>query len=142
MGSGGVACPKPQKGSALRERKERRKEIVAAEDANKAEVRRRDGRCRWPFCAYCRRYKDLALQVAHVVEAKGIGGDPMLVRSKVEDMMLLDPLTHAEQERHERDVVPLTDRGTSGPCEFWVEDEQGKKYLVARETAPFIYERD
>lgn len=133
---------KPPKGEFLLERKDKRKEIEAGEDEQKAIVRFRDGRCRWPHCEVCRRYKTLVLQVSHVVRAKGMSGDRTLERSQADQMMLLDPITHAAQERHEKDVVPLTDEGTKGPCEFWAEDEHGQKYLVAREIAPFIYERD
>jgi hypothetical protein len=134
--------PKPIKGSARLERLERRKAVEAEEDANKAQVRRRDQRCRWPHCAFCKRYKNLIPQVAHVVRAKGMGGDPTLVRSQPQHMMLLDPLTHGEQEAHKRDVVPLTDQGTDGPCAFFLIDECGERTLVAEETSIGIYRRD
>jgi len=133
------SIPKPPKGSALIERKDKRKSVVSLEDAEKAKVRLRDKRCRWPHCANCRTYKP-RLEVAHVIEAKKMGGDHGL-RSAADQMMLLDCLTHYDQERHRRMIVPLTADGTHGPCEFWAEDRDAQLYLVARESAPFQYER-
>jgi hypothetical protein len=131
---------KPEKGSGFIARKQKRKDLVKAEDAAKAIVRADDKICRWPKCENCRAYKP-PLEVAHVVRAKGMGGDHGTVSTPA-DMMLLDKLTHAQQETHRKDVVALTDRGTRGPCEFWATDENDRMYLVARESAPFIYERD
>jgi len=133
---------KPTRGSFLIERKGRSKDRVAAEDAQKALVRKRDGRCRYPHCPVCRAHKKLRLEVAHVLQAKGMSGDRTLERSAADRMMLLDVFTHGRQEQHLIEIVPLTDRGTAGACEFWNTDEQGQKYLVARELAPFVYERD
>ena len=113
-----------------------------AEDAYKAIARRRDGRCRWPHCELCRRYKKLPLDVAHVLQAKGMSGDRTLVRSHDQRLMLLDRITHGHQENHDKVVVALTDEGTAGPCEFWLRDGMGVLFLVARESAPFVYERD
>lgn len=111
---------KPVKGTATIERRERRKSVVAKEDEFKAEVRKRDKKCRLPHCPYCKRYKDLVPQAAHVIQAKGHGGDPTLIRSQPNQMMLLDPLAHGAQERHEFDVEPLTTDGTNGICAFYL----------------------
>jgi hypothetical protein len=133
--------PKPARGASWVARRETRKQIESAEEAEKRKVRARDGRCRWPHCENCRAYKP-RLEVAHVCGAKGMGGDRG-VRSSAEQMMLLDFVTHGEQEAHRRDVRPLTAEGTAGPCEFWKNDKPGDPlYLVARELAPFVYERD
>ncbi len=132
---------KPAKGSALIARKTKRKAIEADEDRHKAIVRKRDRICRWPHCKNCRSFKP-RLEVAHVVRAKGMGGDHGTV-SEPKDMMLLDFITHGEQEQHRRDVIPIqAELGTDGPCEFWMEDEAGEMVLVARELSPFRYERD
>lgn len=135
--------PKPIKGEFLIERKERRRDVVDAEDAQKDLARARDKkRCRYPHCPFCRRFKDLRLEVAHVVQAKGMSGDRTGERSTVDKLMLLCLPIHARQERHEIVIIALsaTD-GTNGPCEFWQEDPRDRQlYLVAREVAPFIYE--
>lgn len=130
---------KPAKGSHWQEGRDRRRSVVAEEEAAKEFVRQKDGRCRWPHCENCRRYKP-RLEVAHLV-AKGAGGS-----NDVGNLILLDYLTHqsgtASLEQHGRRIVPLTAEGTRGPCEFWAKDEHGQDYLVARETAPHSYERD
>lgn len=135
---------KPAKGTALMERRQRRKDTKAAEDHEKDLVRARDKRCRWPHCANCKQWQP-RLEVAHLT-AKGMGGDPAMVRTSADRMILLDWLTHqagtSSLEQHGKWIVPLTDRGTDGPCEFWQDDEQGRPFLVARERAPFLYERD
>lgn len=135
--------PKPEKGSSLMERRERRRAIVASEEAEKATVRARDRRCRWPQCEQCRKWQP-RLEVAHL-DAKGMGGDHGTV-STADAMILLDWLTHqsgpSSLEQHGRKIVPLTDQGTNGPCEFWMHDPKDGWYLVARERAPFVYERD
>jgi hypothetical protein len=138
---GGVLA-KPAKGSSLIAGRERRKAARAFEDAQKDIVRAEDKRCRWPNCENCRRFKP-RLEVAHRI-AKGIGGDHG-VRSTADQMILVDYLTHQGPngiEQHGKRVDPLTDRGTRGPCEFWARDVNDQWYLVAREIAPFYYERD
>lgn len=117
-----------------------RKEASDFEDAEKDKVRALDKRCRWPRCENCRKHQHVALHVAHVVQAKGIGGDHG-TRSTADQMMLLDAITHSEQEKHRKDVRPLTSAGTRGACEFWVK-RNGEWHLVAKESAPFSYERD
>ncbi len=114
---------KPAKGTALMDRQERRRSRASREDAAKQEARKRDSsRCRLPHCPYCKEYghRNLVPQVAHVIAAKGHGGDPEGIRSTADKLMVLDPLAHAAQERHEWDVVPLTGTGTNGLCEFYL----------------------
>src|SRR5262249_13218974 len=115
-----LPLPKGAKGDSFKERRQRRRAIVNAEDHAKAEVRRRDRICRWPKCENCRTYKP-RLEVAHL-RAKGAGGT-----SRPEDMILLDYLTHQgganSVEQHGKMIVPLTDQGTSGPCAFWQRDK-------------------
>lgn len=117
--------PKPVKGTQAMDRRDRRKGIVKAEDTNKEAARIRDGRrCRMPHCPICRQYRTLVPQVAHVFQAKGMGGDPTLVRSQVGLLMVLDPVIHGMQERGEVDIVPLhAELGTAGPCEFYLVED-------------------
>jgi hypothetical protein len=120
--------------------RKRRAAVAAAEERNKTLVRKRDRGCRWPHCANCKAFKP-ALHVAHVCGAKGMGGDHG-EKSTPDQMMVLDAVTHDEQEQHRRDVRPLNAvEGTNGPCEFWKKDN-GVWFLVAREVAPFVYARD
>lgn len=115
---------KPVKGSGLIDRKDRRKTIVTSERSEKLTVRRRDVRCRWPDCEYCRRYKP-RLEVAHL-NAKAIGGDHG-IRSTADQMMLLCFLVHqGPRSLHsgDRKVETLTPLGTNGPCRYWLNDEQ------------------
>jgi hypothetical protein len=120
-----VTFPKPAKGSALMERKDRRRAMDAFEDAEKCKVRLRDRECRWPGCDYCRTYKS-RLEVAHLHD-KGMGGDHG-VRSTSDQMMLLCFLRHqGPVSLHSGDcrITPLTDRGTDGPCKFEQQSESG-----------------
>lgn len=134
---------RPARGEFLIERKETRRAITDEEDAEKAKARARDRRCRYPDCPFCRRHKTLIPQAAHVLQAKGMSGDRTGERSTADKLMLLCPPIHGLQEQHRIEIVPLTDAGTFGPCEFWREDEITRQmFLVARETAPFEYERD
>lgn len=134
---------KPARGEFLIERKERTRTIADAEDAEKDKCRARDRRCRYPDCPFCRRHKNLIPQAAHVVQAKGMSGDRTGERSTVDKLMLLCPPIHGLQEQHRIEIVPIdSERGTNGPCEFWREDETRRMFLVAREIAPFEYERD
>jgi hypothetical protein len=119
--------PKPAKGSSLIASRLKRTSIRMDERRVKAAVRARDKRCRWPQCQNCRDYKP-RLEAAHL-DPKGQGGDHGL-RTSVDRLILLDHLTHQGAdglERHERKIEPLTDRGASGPCAFWV-----KHYSVTR----------
>lgn len=139
---GDTRLQKPAKGSGLIARLTRRRDAKASEESEKDTVRRRDRICRWPHCEHCKRFKP-RLEVAHL-RAKGMGGDHG-VRSTADQMVLLDYLTHQGEdglERHGREIVPLTAAGANGPCEFWATDANGQRYLVAREVAPFVYERD
>jgi hypothetical protein len=136
---------KEPKGAGLIRRRETKKARVLAEDKEKDKVRARDRQCRWPHCENCRAYKP-RLEVAHLT-AKGMGGDPNGDVTTADQMILLDFLTHQSGplslEQHGRRIVPLTDKGTYGPCEFWQTDlETGGEFLVARERSPFVYERD
>ena len=130
------ALQKPEKGSHWKAGRDRRKAVVAYEEAEKRLVRIRDKGCRWPHCENCRTYKP-PLEVAHVV-AKGMGGDHG-IKSSADQMMLLDRLSHQggldSVEQHGRRIEPLTPAGTNGPCAFYRQDADGREYTVAVELA-------
>jgi hypothetical protein len=131
--------PKPPKGTAKMLRAEHRRDVEKKEDEYKAVARERDRAacpqtrgCRFPHCPFCARYKNLVPQAAHVFKAKGMGGDPQLVRTAADLLMLLCPFIHGRQERGEIDVEPLTSLGTAGPCIFYlvqdVYDQESGRY--------------
>lgn len=110
----------------------------------KAEAKADDGgKCRWPHCE-CRRRR-LPVELAHV-ESKGMGGTPDGRRNDPRNLITLDIEAHRTGRKSlhsgDRRIVPLTEDGTRGPCEFWETDEAGQWFLVAVEREPFIYERD
>jgi hypothetical protein len=140
-----AAEAKPEKGSHWKAGRDRRKDAVSAENDAKALVRKRDVKCRWPFCANCKTYKP-RLEVAHL-KAKGHGGDHG-TRSTPDQMILLDHLTHQggpdSLEQHGIEIEPLTSAGTDGPCAFWVLEDvlnlstgeyERARLLWAKETA-------
>jgi hypothetical protein len=141
---GRCAKPKPARGTAKLERQMNRADIDKQEDKNKAVAKKRDGKCRLPFCPWCAVFEKQVHAGAHVLHAKGMGGDPSLSVSQPEHLMRLCHLSHMAQENHDWAVEPLTDRGTDGPCEFYImhdvfDRETGNfstlRLLWARETA-------
>jgi hypothetical protein len=148
------APAKPPRGSGRLAAKDRRNGRVAYEKAEKAKVRKRFSKCRWPHC----RHKDQPLEVAHLI-AKGHGGDPAGLRTRADKMVLVchphhlwDPQEgHPEGclEHHQIRIEPLTDLGTFGPCAFFRErvfvkfDGTGMEQvweLVAKESKPGVLE--
>jgi hypothetical protein len=118
------ALAKPKKGTARMAHVDTRRATDLQETRNKRAAKARDGyRCRRPRCPHCKapgvRY---VMQAAHVFAgAKGMGGDPTLVRSEVRHFLTLCPPSHGEQERHVLHVVPLDqERLGDGDCEFFL----------------------
>lgn len=146
---------KPPRGAYNLDRRRRQTARKALEEDINQQVVFRDGRCRWPHCAHMRKARSHwpRLEAAHLT-AKGSGGDPRALRSSLEQQITLCFFHHQADrqeahpdgslERHDLRIEPLTPQGTSGPCEFWrrASPDGEDWYLVARETAPFIYERD
>ncbi len=130
--------PKPSTPLVL-ERKARKQERSTHEDFIKREAKRRDGRiCRWPRCEF--RKVIQPIDGAHVFQAKGMGGDPLGLRSERKHVMALCRLHHRAQEKHDLDVEALTPDLADGACAFY--DNRGARYMVAQETAIGIYARD
>ena len=124
-----------QRGQAVVERMERKKNTKAAEEAEKRKVRLRDKGCRWPRCTHAK--DGVRLEVAHVLN-KGMGGDKG-VRSTADQMILLCYLHHQGPESlHSTDLAIYPESvtaGTDGPVTFWKEDGDGQRFMVARELA-------
>jgi hypothetical protein len=130
-----VTFPKPAKGTALLERRSKRADLRQHERTEKHKVRLRDKTCRWPRCV-CRAM-NVRNEVAHL-DAKGAGGDHG-IRTRADRMMLLCFLAHqGETSLHsgDRKIVPLTDAGTDGCCEFYLRHPvTGTLELVATERS-------
>jgi hypothetical protein len=92
------------------------------ETRNKTQVRKRDGRCRFPCCV-CRDWR-VTPHVAHLTH-KGAGGNPRRDRSAANRMIALCPPRHRESrislDRGTLKIQPLTKAGTDGPCRWSVD---------------------
>lgn len=92
--------------------------------ARKTELRKRDGiGCRWPGCVFWKH--GYRVEAVHLVDM-GMGGDKQLIRSDLSTMIRLCIRHHQEAKgsihsKHIR-VVPLTQAGTNGPCQFEEQD--------------------
>lgn len=127
------------------ERHQRKVERKAADDAVKSEAKRRDGnRCRWPRCEF--RNVAQVIDAAHVTQAAGMGGDPLLVRTERGDLMAICRLHHrmAPDNLHNcrLRIEPLTSLKTDGPCAFYATGADGVAYMVAQELTPGVYAKD
>lgn len=113
-----IAHPKPVKGTARKAKRSRRAKVEKAERLEKAIVRARDQRCRWPhLLGAC----SGRLEVAHL-RAKGMGGDHGR-RSTADQMILICANRHQGPiSLHSGDlrIIPITRAGTNGPCKFQV----------------------
>jgi hypothetical protein len=134
--------PQPKPNVPLRlARHQRRLAHDQALDASILTAKRRDGhQCRWPRCEFRRVVQPI--DGAQFFEAKGMGGDPSLVRSSPDLLMALCRMHHDLQEHGELKVEPLTDAMADGPCAFWSQRFNEPRYLVAQERAIGLLERD
>lgn len=101
------------------------------------ELRHRDGRgCRWPGCE-CRKQDRPVIEAAHLWEARGMGGDPKLIRSGLENQMRLCFSKHrGARSLHSThlEIRPLTRRKANGPCAFYQRETLDSPWeLVAAE---------
>lgn len=117
---------------------------IAIERKRKRQVHIRDRWCRWPHCT-CRETGGpwAQLEVAHISH-KGMGGDPLMVRSQVPLMLLLCRNWHRGPygiDSKQAKVIPLTPKGTSGLCEFWRRGKDGVWWLAGT-TAPPPHDPD
>jgi len=132
---------KPPRGSRLLEREKAEQRAAQAEQAVSREVKRLDGRCRWPERHTCRG----GLEAAHLHD-KSIGGD-----TTINALITLCVWIHRRgpESVHGKqlEVRPLTAQGTRGPCGFYRKHyREGRRgeyvwRLVAQESAPGVVER-
>lgn len=128
---------KPPRGSTVLAREEERERAVTLERKVKATVKKRDGRCRWPEQHKCRG----GMECAHVRDAS-LGGamEPFNLIYVCAWIHRRGPESiHGKQLRVERETAQDV-RHTL--FSFWKQDAAGEYYLIAREVAPFHYEKD
>jgi hypothetical protein len=135
--------PKPSRGARILAKEEADARDLKIEREAKGEAKKRDGRCRWPEKHKCRGGD---LEAAHIEDAS-TGG-----LMEPANLVTLCPWYHRRgpESIHGKQikVEKETEHGAIGPLSFWRQtgefDELGQPtyYLVARETAPFVYERD
>jgi len=141
MDYSGLPLAKLSREDGRRQRDDRKAAIRAHEDAEKAKVRKRDGAC------YCRLVPGCVerhlFETAHL-DAKGMGGDHG-VRT-VAELMVRGCFFHhrGNWSLHSKDlrVAYLTPEKANGPIEVWGKAETGEEYLVGRESAVGVWERD
>ena len=137
-----ASLQKPAKGTKTREHRAKSRQNREAERELKRQSKERDSqKCRWPSC-YCQFKASPILESAHLTH-KGMGGDPKLIRTTVDSLITLCHDKHrgvVSLDSGDLDIRPITDKGTSGPCEFYVKDVNGWE-LLARESAIHELER-
>jgi hypothetical protein len=135
-----VGFPKPSRPARRLDKFQQRQTLVRDEQKNKAIVRRRDRKCRFPLCG-CAKLK-LRLEVSHD-EHKGMGGDPSGGRSEPDKMILLCVQRHQDGavSRHHQTlrVRYLTKDGTNGPVAWDVDrSELQGSFLVWTEKTVLV----
>lgn len=136
-----LAFAKPSKEDGLLARRKAKAEIKAHEANEKAQVVKRDGLhyCRLvPHCEERERH-----ETAHLND-KGMGGDHSLRTTS--SQMIRSCFFHHQGNwsLHSQDlrVTSLTSQGANGPIEVWGRAKTGEWYMVGRETAVGVWERD
>ena len=135
------APAKPARGSHILARRQKRADLKAHEGREKARVVRRDGLHSCRLVPGCREKEKH--ETAHL-DDKGMGGDHGIRTTA--DRMIRACFWHHQGvwSLHSKDlrVECLTDAGTDGPIEVWGQDEYGGWFMVKREIAVGISERD
>lgn len=135
--------PKPAKGTRVLAKERADADARQIELIQKGLAKKRDGRCRWPEKHKCRGGE---LEAAHIEDASTGGA------MDAENLVTVCPWIHRRgpESIHGKQlkVEKETARGAWAALSFWKQDGtfdalgQPKYYLVAREIAPFRYERD
>lgn len=128
---------KPQRGSLALEREEEKAKALDKERKAKAAARRFQPRCRWPEPHTCR----FSLECAHIKDAS-LGGE-MVAENLVRFCAWIHRRGPESIHGKQLKVEAETARGSRGPLSFWRQLLDGSGYyLVARETEPYVIERD
>ena len=117
MGLGGIAQPKPAKGSHTKAHRRRQATVKAEEQDLKLQSKLLDGlKCRYPGC----KSREYELHSAHWPSHKGMGGDPKGLRTKLETLISLCAVHHSMLDLKWIRIVPWSAHlGTRGRCSFW-----------------------
>jgi hypothetical protein len=106
---------KPLRGTALLERRARRRETVAHEQREMKAAKRRDGgACRAPRCGH----RDLPVDACHVRQHRGMGGNPSGSRTSRRWLVSLCRIHHGLYDAGELQIDPLTVDDMDGPCRW------------------------
>lgn len=144
---GRVACKlkrvqeRGKKGPTAQRRSQKARKVLLSERAIKAEAKRLDAyRCRWPDCEVPQGTFWGQIDPAHV-QAEGMGGDPTLQRTTLENILAVCRWHHrGPRSLHSGHlkVEKLTPQGTRGPmaCYELQPGESGKWALVGIGVPP------
>lgn len=131
-----VGFPKPLRGTALLEKRERRAQQQKHEKAEMHAALVRDKmQCRLgKLCDFAARHKVLPVDPAHLTH-RGMGGNKKLDRTTRQTVVALCRLAHGQWDAGLIDLRPLTDAGFDGPVSFhWKHPETGELVQFAAET--------
>lgn len=129
------------KGPQATARHQKKLKQARTKAAIREQVRELDGfRCRWPECETSPETSAGALEVAHY-EPEGRGGDPLLARYCVENLILL---CHSHHRGNARSIhsgyaqmKPMSDRGMRGPVIFLQrENAENPRWYLAGISEP------
>jgi hypothetical protein len=129
--------PKPPRGSRVLEREIERARAKVLDRIEAKKAKQRDGRCRWPEKHTCR----FALEAAHILDAS-LGGSPEAFNRVTFCGWIHRRGPESIHGKQLRVTVEDERIGAWGALAFWRQGADGEYYLVAREIAPFRYERD
>lgn len=127
------------KGPTATRRAQKARSVALGEAKAKRVVRARDRVCRWPGCDCGKLYGQWsALECAHL-DDKGAGGDPQLIRSVPDRMILVCRWNHTGPfglHSGRARIEALTPTGTSGPCAFYRRAVSGVPEFLVGESSP------
>jgi hypothetical protein len=127
---------KPARGSRVLAKEDADAERAKREAAVRKDVHRFQPRCRWPMAHKCRG----GLECAHMLDAS-LGG-----AYTAENLIRICAWIHRRgpESIHGKQLAiePQTPRGARDGLLFYRKGDDGIFYLVARETAPYVLERD
>lgn len=130
-----MSFPKPARGTALIERKQRRLDRVAAEQKVMQAALKRDHRvCRNPRCSFKKSLK-LPVDPCHAFQHRGSGGNPAGDRTaETKLIMSLCRGCHGLLDAGDLSIEPLTPEWCDGLCAFYAKDaETGQMVHLATE---------